>query len=114
MSDRQPEETLRDGNLKATLWRNEGENGPYFNVTIAKTYKDNHGKYQDTNSFSGTDLLRVSEISRQAYTRSSELRRDHYQSLDRGDRKAQSRESASGAFEQETGRPRGRGRAYSR
>lgn len=76
MSDRKPDETLRDGALKAVIWRNEGENGAFFSVTLAKTYKDDRGQYQDTHSFSAGDLLRVSELSRQAYGRVNELRRD--------------------------------------
>lgn len=76
MSDRKPDETLRDGALKAVIWRNEGENGAFFSVTLAKTYKDDRGQYQDTHSFSSGDLLRVSELSRQAYGRVNELRRE--------------------------------------
>jgi len=38
MSDDQkprgPEETLREGPLKAAIWRNEGENGAYHSVTV--------------------------------------------------------------------------------
>lgn len=76
MSDRKPDETLRDGALKAVIWRNEGESGPFYSVTLAKTYKDDRGQFQDTHSFSQGDLLRVSELSRQAYGRVNELRRD--------------------------------------
>ena len=35
-----PVETLRDGNLKATIWRNFGENGTFYSVEISRTYKD--------------------------------------------------------------------------
>lgn len=76
MTDRKPDETLRDGPLKAVIWRNDGENGAFFSVTLAKTYKDDRGQYQDSHSFSGTDLLRVAELSRQAYSRVNELRRE--------------------------------------
>ena len=78
-----PADTLRDGNLKATIWKNQGENGVYYTTTFARTYEDKNGKLQDINSFSGTDLLRVSELAREAYARSNELRRDLNQSQDR-------------------------------
>ena len=114
MADNQPEETLRDGNLKATIWVNEGEKGPYVSVTLAKTYTDDNGKYQDTNSFSQSDLLRVAELSRQAYVCGNELKRELYQDHDRNSGRSRSRDSASGAFDRENGRGRSRGRSYSR
>jgi hypothetical protein len=27
---RQPADVIRDGSLKATIWRNEGEDGPFY------------------------------------------------------------------------------------
>ena len=77
MDDKQrPADTLRDGSLKATLWRNEGENGSFVSTQFAKTYTDRDGKPRDTNSFASSELLRVSELARQAYTRSNELRHE--------------------------------------
>ena len=78
-SNQPPAETLRDGNIKATIWENEGEKGPFFAVTIAKTYTDRDGNLRDTQSFSGTDLLRVAELSRAAYARTNELRQEFRQ-----------------------------------
>ena len=72
-----PADVIRDGSLKATIWENHSEkNGTYYSTKLAKTYEDEDGKLRDTGSFSGTDLLRVSELARQAYTRSTELRRE--------------------------------------
>ena len=31
---------LRCGNIKATIWRNESENGPYFATTFSPPFKD--------------------------------------------------------------------------
>ena len=63
-----PVEVLRDGFLKATIWKNEGENGTYFSTTLAKTYEKD-GQPHDGHSFTGADLLRISELARQAYAR---------------------------------------------
>ena len=71
-----PADTLRDGALKATIWENHGENGTYYTTTLARTYEDKNGKLRDTNSFGGTDLLRVAELARDAYARSNALRRE--------------------------------------
>lgn len=52
----QPLETLRDGRLKATLWENQGENGTYHTVCLAKVYEDREGKLQEKSSFSAGEL----------------------------------------------------------
>jgi hypothetical protein len=72
-----PLEVLRDGSLKATIWENAGENGPYFTTTFARTYQANDGSLKDSHSFSGSELLRVAELARQAYATVSAFRRDH-------------------------------------
>jgi len=72
----QPVETIRDGSLKATIWQNQGENGPYFTTTLAKTYEDRDGKLRDTYGFTGSELLRVAELARTAYAQSIALRRE--------------------------------------
>jgi len=68
-----PVETLRDGALKAAIWKNEGEKGAFFNVTFARTYKDAKGNLKDTDSFSGSQLLRLARLADQAYARTREL-----------------------------------------
>lgn len=87
-ADNRPADVIRDGNLKASIWRNEGENGVSYATTIARTYKTEDGAYRESNSFTGTELLRVSELARKAYDRTNDLRRDDYE---RGS--SQSRES---------------------
>ena len=79
----QPADVTRDGNLKATTWRNEGENGPYYSTTFARSYQDENGKFHDSHSFSGSELLRISELARGAYARSNELRREQAQEVKR-------------------------------
>ena len=68
-----PVETLRDGAIKAAIWRNESENGPFFNVTFARTYKKGEGELQDTDSFSGSQLLRLARLADKAYGRTAQL-----------------------------------------
>lgn len=72
-----PADVLRDGNIKATIWKNERENGPSFSTVFARTWQDEDGAFKDSHSFSGTELLRVSELARGAYTRTVELRQEH-------------------------------------
>jgi hypothetical protein len=71
-----PVETLRDGAIKAAIWRNESENGDFFSVTFARTYKDSQGDLQDTDSFSGTQLLRLARLAEKAYDRTAKLTKE--------------------------------------
>lgn len=70
---RRPVETLRDGAIKAAIWKNEGEKGAFFNVTFARTYKNGDGDLQDTDSFSGSQLLRLARLADKAYERTAKL-----------------------------------------
>jgi len=70
-----PVETLRDGAIKAAIWKNDSENGVFFNVTFARTYRDGDGDPNDTDSFSGTQLLRLARLADKAYERTGALAR---------------------------------------
>jgi hypothetical protein len=62
-----PVETLRAGNIKAVIWRNTGDNGPFYSVYFFRTYKDSNGLFHDTDSFSNSDLLKLSRLAGRAY-----------------------------------------------
>jgi len=66
---------IRDSNIKATLWANQSSNGPFISITFAKTYDDN-GTPKDTNSFTGTDVLRLAQIATESYRVATRLRRE--------------------------------------
>ena len=76
MEKNPPRDVLRDGNLKASIFRNKGEKGAFYSASLARSYKDQEGQVRDTHSFAGNELLRVSELARKAYDRTQELRRD--------------------------------------
>lgn len=69
-----PIDTLRDGSLKATIWKNSGEKGDFYSVNITRTYKDEADNYHDSDSFTGVQLLRVAHLATRAYDRIGELR----------------------------------------
>ncbi|MEM9838926.1 MAG: hypothetical protein AAF830_07175 [Pseudomonadota bacterium] len=77
-----PIHTERDGGLKASIWENEGENGPFYSVKLAKTYTDRDGNLRDTSSFTGTELLQIAEVVRAAYHKTNEFRRERMRSQD--------------------------------
>ena len=81
--------TLRDGDIKASIWRNEGEKGVYYVTTLARTYEGKDGELRDTNNFVGTDLLRVAELAREAYTQSRVMDREERKAAFKEKRKSQ-------------------------
>jgi len=74
MATNKPIDTIRDGQLKATIWKNDGEKGPFYSVNFTRTYTDEAGNFHDSDSFSGTELLRIMQLSAKAYDRTRELR----------------------------------------
>ena len=89
-----PVTTLRDGSLKAAIWRNDSEKGQFHNCTLSRVYKDDRsGELRDSSSFSGKDMMRVSELSRRAHNTIVKLNRDLNKDRDRqGNAPAQNRE----------------------
>ncbi len=94
----QPVDTIRDRNLKASIWRNESDNGPFYATTFTRSYRDKEGQYHDANSFVAADLLRLSELAREAYAHTKAMsREDREQDASRDARKeAFKKERASG------------------
>jgi len=65
----QPVEQVRLGAVKAAIWRNEGENGPRFNVTFERLYRNEQGQWRSTFSFGQGDLLLLAKVADGAHTR---------------------------------------------
>lgn len=73
-----PVDTIRDGSLKATIWKNPPkggtEKGPVYSVQITRTWRDEQGNYHDSGRFSRSELIRVARLANKAYDRELELR----------------------------------------
>ena len=76
----QPIDTVRDGAIKATIWRNSGNNGVFYSVEFSRTYRNPDGEFHDSAGFSGSQLLRLARLADIAYT---EVRT--YETEDRGE-----------------------------
>ena len=75
MSENQkPVETLSDGALQVSIWKNESENGAFYSAKIVRRYKDGED-WKDANSFSGGDVLKVANLMQKAYDVIGELRK---------------------------------------
>ena len=68
-----PAAVIRDGNISASIWERKNGNETYYATTYAKTYKDEHGNYQTSHSFYGSEHLKLAELSKQVYQREREL-----------------------------------------
>ena len=62
----EPVHKVRFGRIQASVWKNESENGPRYNTTFSRSYKDGE-EWKNTDSFGRDDLLVIAEAARQAY-----------------------------------------------
>ena len=61
-----PAQELRLGRIKATIWANDSDKGTWFNVRVARLYKDAE-EWKESDSFSRDDLPLVQEVVHQAW-----------------------------------------------
>lgn len=62
-----PFHTIRDRLIKVTIWKNiTNEKKIFYSVDIARAYKTSQG-WNDTNSFSGAELLKAANLISEAY-----------------------------------------------
>ncbi len=68
-----PAATIRVGNLKCVLWRNDGAKGPWYVADLVRTFKDESG-FHETNKLPADDLLKVAFLAQQAYAQLQDLK----------------------------------------
>lgn len=61
-----PVTTLRCSRIMASIWKNEGMKGPFYNVTVARSYKDWDGVWKNYESFGLADLDALVAVAQQA------------------------------------------------
>ena len=66
---------IRDGSMAATVWENIGKDGKIFlSVRVTRSYQDADNNWQESDRFSGNELLRAARLFEQAYTAQLERR----------------------------------------
>ena len=50
-NNKKPTHTLRCGNIKAAIWQNDSEKGPFFATTFSRPFKDQSGAWRNGTSF---------------------------------------------------------------
>lgn len=58
----QPAHKVRLGLITATIWDNNG----FHSVDLSRSYKDQNGDWQNTTSYSQSDLLNVAKCAERA------------------------------------------------
>ncbi len=65
-SNNQPVHHIRHGAISASIWRQDTDKGPMFNVTFQRSYKDGE-EWKTSNSFGRQNLLVLSLIAARAF-----------------------------------------------
>lgn len=63
-----PVHTVRFGSVKAVVWENVTQRGTMYNVTVARSYRDDKGDWQESSSFGADDLLPLAKALDTAHT----------------------------------------------
>ena len=61
-----PVQKIRHGAVSASIWRQQTEKGPMFNVTFQRAYRDGD-EWKNSTSFGRKDLLVVGLIAARAF-----------------------------------------------
>ncbi len=62
-SSKRPANTLRCGNIKATVWQNISEKGPFFATIFSRPFKDHAGAWHNGTSLGLNDLEALMNIA---------------------------------------------------
>ena len=63
--------------ITAAIWRNETSKGEtFYNVSFERSYKDDKGKWQSSDTFSAGDLLLLAKVADLAHSEIHKLRAD--------------------------------------
>ena len=57
-----PVQSIRFGQLEAAIWRNETENGIFYNVTLKRHFTNDSGSWGESQSFGWDDLPTVAKL----------------------------------------------------
>jgi hypothetical protein len=56
-----PAHKIRSGAIEVAIWRQEGEKGPWYSVTMSRSYKKDE-QWKQSDSFGSDDLLLLAKL----------------------------------------------------
>jgi hypothetical protein len=65
-TNNKPANQLRCGSIKATIWQNVSDKGPFFSTTFSRPFKDQSGAWRNGTSFGLNDLGALVSVAREA------------------------------------------------
>jgi hypothetical protein len=65
-TNNKPANTLRCGSIRATIWENTSEKGPFFSTTFSRPFKDQSGAWRNGTSYGLNDLEALVTVARDA------------------------------------------------
>jgi len=65
MANSQPAKSIRLGAIEAAIWENEGKNGPFYSVTVKRSYREGE-TWKDSVSFGERDCIALARIALEA------------------------------------------------
>lgn len=63
-----PAHSVRYRNLKAAIWRNDSQSGPFFSVTFSRSYRDDQDAWHDASSFNANDLPMLAKLANDCHS----------------------------------------------
>ena len=57
-TQKKPATIIRSGNIKATIWENEGLKRAFYSATFSRSYRAAEGKWQNAYNFGRTNSSR--------------------------------------------------------
>jgi hypothetical protein len=68
MTDKaKPAHKIRSGALTVTVWKNDGDKGPWYSVTPARSYKQGE-EWKESDSYGFEDLMTLAKLLDLAHT----------------------------------------------
>ena len=65
-----PIDTVRVGRVASSIWeRSDAKGNRFYSVTISRSYRDQDGKIQFTDSYGHHDLLRLEKVVSETFRR---------------------------------------------
>jgi len=62
-----PIHKIRDGTIEVSIWKNEGEKGPWYSVSPRRSYKQGE-EWKESDSYGQDDLLPLAKLLDLAHT----------------------------------------------
>ena len=68
LAGNQPVHRIRISRIHGAIWQNSGDNDPWYNVKLSRSYKDANDDWKSTDSFSVDDLLVLAKVANEAHS----------------------------------------------